>query len=76
MPKLSPELIRPIWERAQEAEIGIAVETNDPTALRHTLLTARKEFPDSAAFDEIMTFCPKGLEEVWLVRKSAEIPDA
>jgi hypothetical protein len=76
MPKLSSELIRPIWERALGAEIGIAIETNDPTALRHTLLTAKKEFPDAETFDEIMTFCPKGLEEVWLVRKSAEIPDA
>jgi hypothetical protein len=76
MPKFSPDFLRPIWERALASEIGIAIETNDPTALRHNLSTAKNQFPDSELFDDVMTFCPKGLSEVWLVRKSAELPDA
>ena len=76
MTKFSPEFLRPIWERALESEIGIAIATNDPTTFRHNLSEARKGYDDAEFFDDVMTFCPDGLEEVWLVKKTTELPDA
>lgn len=76
MPHFSPDILRPIWERALEAEIGISVATNDPKALRHELLVTRKTFPDHETFDTIITYIPEGQGVVFLVHKSAELPDA
>lgn len=76
MTKPSPEILRAIWDRSLSTEIGLAIETSDPVALRFALSEARKVYTDSEVFDDIMTFCPNNVGEVWLVRKTAELPDA
>lgn len=42
MTKPSPEALAPLWDRALESEIGIAVETNEPKRLRQELLNGRR----------------------------------
>jgi len=76
MPKLSPELLRAIWERAQTEEIGISIPATDPILFRHKLIMARDSWADKEAFTNLMTFCPEGIKEVFIVRKTTEIPDA
>jgi len=72
MAKPSSEAYRPLFERAQAAENGIYVKTNDPKALRQEILAARRELK---VFDNVMTFLPEGRQEVWLIMESVEMPD-
>jgi hypothetical protein len=62
----------PLWERALEAEIGIAIRTNQPQLLRQELYAARK-VADRPEFDEVIMFLPKDKDEVFLCRKTVEI---
>lgn len=73
MPKFSPDILRALWERATQEEMGIVIPTTDPTLLRHKLLENR---PGGEEFEELMTFCPEGRKEVFIIRKSVELPDA
>ena len=73
--KPSPEALRPLWDRALEAEIGIGIKTNNAKFLRLELLAARKSYK-SHAYDELITFVPEGLDEVFIAHKSVELPDA
>ena len=72
MPKLSPALLAAIWERAEQEEIGISIETTDPVLLRHKLLEVRRA---TGTADDLMTFCPEGIKAVYIVRKTVELPD-
>lgn len=71
MPR-NPNIYIPLWERALEAEIGIAIATNQPQLLRQELYRAR-EAAANPAFDEVIMFLPKDKDEVFLCRKSVEI---
>ena len=62
----------PLWERALESELGIAIATNQPQLLRQELYAARK-VAANPAFDEVIMFLPKDKDEVFLCRKSVEI---
>jgi hypothetical protein len=62
----------PLWERALEAEIGIAIRTNQPQLLRQELYAARKS-ASRPEFDEVIMFLPKDKDEVFLCRKTVEI---
>jgi len=73
--KPSFEALRPLWDRALDAEIGLAIPTNDPKALRQELLHARQSY-DTDAYNDLMTFLPDGVGEVFIVKKTVELPDA
>jgi hypothetical protein len=73
MPKFPDSILTALWERATEEEIGIAIPTTDPQLLRHKLWEAK---PAAEEFEGLMTFCPEGRKEVFIVRKSVELPDA
>lgn len=70
MPKLSPEILAAIWQRAGEEEIGISIAVSDPKQFRFKIWEARPE-----EYRDFMTFLPEGRNEVFLVRKSVELPD-
>ena len=71
MPR-NPSIYIPLWERALEAEIGIAIATNQPQLLRQELYRAR-EVANRPEFAEVIMFLPKDKDEVFLCRKSVEI---
>ena len=71
MPR-NPNIYIPLWERALESELGIAIATNQPQLLRQELYAARKAAANPA-FDEVIIFLPKDKDEVFLCRKSVEI---
>lgn len=71
MPRNSSIYI-PLWERALEAEIGIAISTNNPQILRQELYRAR-EAANRPEFAEVIMFLPVSKDEVFLCRKSVEI---
>jgi hypothetical protein len=73
MPKFPDSILTALWERAVQEEIGIAIPTTDPVLLRHKLLAVR---PAAEEYEGLITFCPEGRKEVFIVRKSAELPDA
>jgi hypothetical protein len=73
VPKFNPDILLALWERAAEEEMGIAIETSDPVRLRHQIWEAK---PDGEAYEDLMTFCPEGRKEVFIIRKSVELPDA
>lgn len=62
-----------LWSRAAESEIGIAVQTNDPKALRTKLLNTVRE-ADHPQKDQLITFLPEGKDEVFICRKTVELP--
>jgi hypothetical protein len=72
MQKPTPEALLPLFDRVLETEIGIAIATNDPKALRQELLAAKR---GQAQYDDIITFIPAGKDEVYLCKKSVELPD-
>ena len=71
MPR-NPNIYVPLWERALEAEIGIAIATNNTQLLRQELYRAR-ESANRPEFDDVIMFLPVGRDEVFLCRKSVEI---
>ena len=71
MPR-NPSIYIPLWERALEAEIGIAIRTNQPQLLRQELYRAR-EAANRPEFADVIMFLPKDKDEVFLCRKSVEI---
>ena len=71
MPR-NPSIYIPLWERALEAEIGIAIATNQPQLLRQELYRAR-EAAQRPEFAEVIMFLPKDKDEVFLCRKSVEL---
>lgn len=71
MPR-NPNLYIPLWERALETEIGIAISTNQPQLLRQELYRAR-EASNRPEFAEVIMFLPKDKDEVFLCRKGVEL---
>lgn len=72
--KPTPRVYLPLLDRALESEIGITVETNEPKLLRHEILAAKRD-ADDPRYDELITFLPADRNEVFICRKSAELPD-
>lgn len=71
MPR-NPNIYIPLWERALESELGIAIRTNHPQLLRQELYRAR-ESANRPEFAEVIIFLPVGKDEVFLCRKSVEL---
>lgn len=71
MPR-NPNIYIPLWERALETEIGIAIRTNNPQILRQELYKAR-EAANNPLFEDVIMFLPKDKDEVFLCRKSVEL---
>lgn len=73
MPR-NPNIYIPLWERANEAEIGIYIETNDPKTLRAELYKAR-DVANRPEFDNIIVCMPPIPDRVFMCHKSAELPE-
>ena len=71
---MTPDLLLQCWDRANEAECGIAIQTNDPKTLRTRLLNTAREAGHPAMAD-IITFLPEGRDEVFMCRKTVELPE-
>ena len=75
MPILTPTSALALWARAQTAEIGIAVKTNNPRAASNILYEARKEAGGFSNLAIVLPAEPK--DEVWICHKETELgPDA
>ena len=61
------------WEAAYNAEVGIAIPTDNRGLLRQHLYRARAEVRDPR-FDEIVMLMPEDESEIWLVHKDADNP--
>jgi hypothetical protein len=72
MPKPNPYVYLPLLERALESPVGISIETNNPKALRQELLAIKRE---KVEFENLITFLPEGLNEVFICHKSVELPE-
>lgn len=70
---MTPDLLLNLWSRAAECEFGIAVQTGDPKALRTKLLNAVCEAQHPTK-DQLITFIPEGKDEVFICRKTVELP--
>ncbi len=60
-----------LWQAAVNAEVGIAIPTDNRQLLRQHLYRARVEAknPD---FDDIVMILPENETELWLVHKDAD----
>lgn len=70
--KPSPSVYLPLFEQVLEREIGIAIRTNDPKALRDELYRARDQ-SGKPEFHEVIAFLPRDKDEVFMCRKSVEL---
>lgn len=70
----NPNIYIPLWERAFESEVGIAIETNDPKLLSSELYKAR-EVANNPNFAEVMIFLPNIPDTLFMCRKTAELPE-
>jgi len=64
-----------LWQAAVEAEVGIAIETDNRQLLRQHLYRARAE-AENPEFDDIVMILPDNETEIWLVHKDADSPGA
>lgn len=71
--KPKPSVFLPLLERALTVEVGVAVETNEPKALRDELYKAREQ-AGNPALEEIIMFLPKDRPEVFICRRGVELP--
>lgn len=70
------ETLQLLWESAAEQEIGVRVPTDQPVDLRRELYHYRKEFP-STELEKFAIFFPNlpdGAKEIWIIRKTTELP--
>lgn len=72
--KLHPLAYRELWEKAAEVEIGLAisVEPDDQQKLLNALYACREEL---GGFGEFIICSPEPRGQVWIVRKSVELPE-
>lgn len=71
--KLTPTLCLALWRKACEYEIGIAIPVSDIDLARPMMYTARKE-ANEPELDAFMLCVPSTQDELWLVRKTVELP--
>lgn len=69
---ITPDDAIAIFERALEAEIGIAIQTPDPKTYRQELLLARRKLKDPR-YDILVTALPAGNKEVFVCKKNADL---
>jgi hypothetical protein len=62
-----------LWQAAVDAEVGIAVETDNRQLLRQHLYRARVE-AQNPEYDDIVMILPDNGSEIWLVHKDADSP--
>ena len=84
MPRLSPSVFLPLWDRAldPDIEIGIAIKF---TGVERTnfvinyLYAAKNTSADPSKYEGLILFQPGGshIDEVWICKKEVELgPDA
>lgn len=72
MPSVSQGLLEEIWYQACEAEIGIAVPTDNVRDLQIKLYETRSRLGDPE-LEKFLMCLPKGGKEIWIVRKEVEM---
>jgi DNA-binding phage protein len=60
-----------LWQAAVNAEVGIAIPTDNRQLLRQHLYRARVE-AKNPEFDDITMILPANETEIWLVHKDAD----
>jgi DNA-binding phage protein len=66
-------MLENLWQAAVDAEVGIAISTDNRALLRQHLYRARAESPNPE-FDDIVMILPEDETEIWLVHKDADSP--
>lgn len=75
MAKPDLQVYLPLYDQALEREFGIAIATNEPKRLRQDILLAREKFGErNPEWNDVITFLPEGRNEVFMCRKSVELP--
>jgi hypothetical protein len=59
-----------LWQAAVDAEVGVAIQTDDRGLLRQHLYRARS-IADNPEFEQITMVLPEKEDEIWLVKKNA-----
>lgn len=73
--KWSPQLLAPLWYRALDAEYGIWIRASDRRSLTNALYTTRQGLDDER-LQSLMIFQPaEPGDQVWIVQKTAELPE-
>lgn len=71
--KQPPEHYLPIWEKAAEEEIGLCIQVHpdDQMKLVNALYECRSIH---GGFEDFMIFQPKPAGQIFIVRKTTELP--
>lgn len=72
---LTAEFMISLWDRAKEAEIGIAVAVEGPLNSFVSQMNQTRKQLDEPELREIAITMPEGGKEVWLVKKETQIDD-
>lgn len=75
MPRATPSFLLTLWTSALEFEIGIAVPINrkDLDKLRPMMYQVRKAAKNPELEKLMLCMPPKGIDEIWIVKKSVEL---
>ena len=60
-----------LWQAAVDAEVGVAIPTDNRQLLRQHLYRARVE-ARNPVFEDIVMMMPEDETEIWLVHKDAD----
>lgn len=66
-----PNVLLGLWQYALQAEVGIAIPTDNRKVLRQHLYRARAEANDPR-LEELVMIMPAKEDELWLVHKDAD----
>lgn len=66
-------LLLEAWNQALEAEVGIAIRTNDRRYVQHQLYRLRAA-GDDPRLQTLMIFMPNG-DEVWICKKETKLDE-
>jgi hypothetical protein len=72
---LSPDLLISLWDRAKEAEIGIAITVEGSVSSLSTQLHGVRKQLNEPELRQITVIMPEGGTQVWLVKKETELDD-
>lgn len=74
--RLTQALCLSLWYRALETEVGIAIPVNKDflSNIKVMMYEVRKQRADPD-LEKIMLCSAPGLDEIWLIHKSVELPE-
>ena len=75
---MTPEVCRELWNKASEVEIGIAIEVKpvDVSFLTNLLYATRADMRNPQLDNLILIRPGPKPNELWLMKKTTELPDA